>query len=504
MKATVLPINKKPSIITCIHHAYPCAIIESKELAYVYVEDFGVSQWDILTYDTTVEIDENNIKVLEKGNGKKTDTVLWRECKEKDEIIVNIDYIKLNDFARYVDVFLFGDDLQEEITRVDKTCGFRWNPYGFFIEKTMYCYDTKAYTYLKLVIDNNIMQGYASQNGEEWEYIDKIDMSEFCVGRKMHIGVHMHFGGNYYDVWKKMNFIQLLYNESNPYKGIYLDYYFFPRKNVDNSYMYFSNFLDTHYDLLYDALDCFGTIHEYLRWNIQHLYYVELCLDEFVVRNRAAYNRYHYDHYNLFYGFDDDKKVFYAMGYGENSTPIVSEIPYDVITKKSIKSEKIIRYKYNSNEVTVLKFNIKPVIDGVYEYVNDVDSSEKFSNLLTGENVVYGISILKMLASTEIGKYNIRWDKRISFCIKEHSRLMQERLEFLFENKYIEKNDFDLLNPMCVEMNHISSVILGLVLKNMMRPMNTEGIDENLLRLYDMEKQFCTKLLECLCMEIYD
>ena len=40
----ILPINEHPSLSTCIHHAYPIAIIEAKELARVRVEKFNKNE----------------------------------------------------------------------------------------------------------------------------------------------------------------------------------------------------------------------------------------------------------------------------------------------------------------------------------------------------------------------------------------------------------------------------------------------------------------------------
>lgn len=295
-----------------------------------------------------------------------------------------------------------------------------------------------------------------------------------------------------------MNFIQLLYNGSNPYKGICLDYYLFPRKNIDNSYGYFLNFLDTHYDSLYDALDCFKSIHEYIRWNIRHMYYVNVRLDEFYVTERSAYRREHYDHYNLFYGFDDGKRVYYIMGYGKKDTPVVSELPYEVLDGEIKIGTDLVRYKYSTNEVTLLKFNLKMVIDGLYEFLNDVDSSEKVSNLLAGEQVSYGISILKILADTESGRFNFRQDKRIAFCLSEHSKLMKERLDYLYENAFLKATEYESLTPLCDEMVNTASILLAQVLKNMLKPVQAEIIDNNLRKLYELEKHFCTDLLECL------
>lgn len=359
----------------------------------------------------------------------------------------------------------------------------------------MYGFDTKIYTFLKLRIENGLVKGYASKDGINWEYLTEKQIPYSDNTSKMHIGIHMYFGIDYFTIWKSMNFIQLIYNHENEWKGIDLDYYFFPRKNVDNSYMYFPNFLDTYYDVIYDVLDCFSTIHEYIQWNIKHMFYPEICLDEFFVPNRYSYNESHYKHYNLFYGFDDERKIYYIMGYGRNSKPIISELPYDVFENDIIRSEKIVRYKFSTNDVINLKFNINAVKSGLFEYLNSINSSEKVANLLTEEPLEYGVSIMKILANNPRARFKVRDDQRIPFCILEHSKLMKERIQFLYKNNYLKEESYFQLEIRCDEIIRIASMIMAVVLKNSISSINTDRLDGYLLQLYDLERELCQKLL---------
>ena len=135
--------------------------------------------------------------------------------------------------------------------------------------------------------------------------------------------------------------------------------------------------------------------------------------------------------------------TLYSSFHGQASTVAfgiidpVKTLSYDVLNYNNIiTSANIVRYKYLANQVTELKFSIKPIISGLYEFLHDVNSSEKVGNLITGENVFYGISVLKKLATTDIGKQNIRSDKRIAYLLFEYSRIMEERLNYLYENNY--------------------------------------------------------------------
>ena len=489
----ILPLNEKPSVITCIHHAYPCAIIESRDLVRVQVDDIEDYQWKSFAENSSIAVKDGLVSVLGQHTKECAEAVLWRECEAKDSIVIKVDYIKNIDNGRYIDIFCFEEDFKKEIFLEDKSFGFRWNPYGFFVKKEMFFFDTKAYIYMKIEIENCVMKGFASIDGIIWKLLREVDISELCKDSNPRIGIHMHMGKNFFNMWKNMNYIQLSYNDSNPYKGIYLDYHFFPRKNVDNGYACYIGFLESKYEVLYDVLDCYNSIHEYVKWSIMHNQYVEICFDEYYVRDRKAYQKEHYNHYNMLYGYDDEQRVYYIMGYGANSTPVVSTLPYDDFTIDIVTSEKLIIFKYEASCVSNLEFSIKSVVQGIHELLHDIDSNAKNANIMTSEKLDFGLSILKRLANEE--KNKIIYDKRVAFCIMEHCKLMRSRLEFLYEEKYLNQESYDGLKSICDKMVFSSECLLNQVLKNMLRQISFEIIKQTLLDLYDLETNFCEELL---------
>ena len=492
-KKRILPINEKPSVITCIHHAYPCAIIESKELVRIQVDSYKEYQWNLYSENSSIVLEDELVSVLKQRSKRNADAVLWRECGIRDSIVIKVDYIKNIDNGRYIDIFCFDNSFKDEIILQDKSYGFRWNPYGFFVKKEMFFLDTKAYVYLKIEVEDYVMKGFASVDGINWELLREVNIGEVCKSGAPHIGIHMHMGKDFFDMWKNMNYIQLLYNDSNPNKGIYLDYHFFPRKNVDNGYSSYIGFLESKYEVLYDMLDCFESIQEFVKWSIMHNQYVEICFDEYYVRDRKSYQKEHYNHYNLIYGYDDSQRSYYIMGYGANSTPVVSTLPYDDFTLDIVTSEKLIIFKYEASCISDIDFSIKAVVQGLHELLYDIDSNAKNANIMTPEKLDFGLSILKRLASEE--KNKIIYDKRVAFCIMEHCRLMQSRIEFLYEEEYLDENSYPELKAICDQMVLKSECLLNQVLKNMLRRINFDIIKQSLLDLYDLETTFCEKAL---------
>ena len=351
----ILPINPNPSIRTCIHHAYPTAIIESDLLANLSIRNEKVEAWETSIKNVKFSVNDNEVSFYQLEPGKAV-CAFWRDLKLEEDIIIDVKYLKKRDFIRHIDIFVASDEIENELSLEDKSMGVRWNTYGYFKRKEMYAYDTNLYTFIRFARKDQMITCYASSDGKNWTTLFSSVIEENQYSK---IGIDIDFGDDRYNDWKIMNYIQLLYNTSNEYKGISLDYYFFPRKNIDNSYMYYSNYLDTIYDNKTELADLFGSIHDMLHWNISHGYYVNMCLDEFYVPDRAKYQRGHYNHYNLFYGYDDEEKLYYIMGYGKKGSPIISTIPFSMISYEIINNENIVRYKYAINEITHFEFDIK-------------------------------------------------------------------------------------------------------------------------------------------------
>lgn len=492
-----LPLSSKPSIITCIHQAYPCAIIESKELASIIIADKNKDKWCQTTQNTMVEEKNNRILIFQKEEMDNSATVLWKSCKCEEEIEIYIEYFKEMDNNRYIDIFLF-DDLQEECLLQDKNFGIRWNQYGLFVKKEMYGYNTKIFRHIKFYRKNNSISCFVSMDGKEWSNFTNRKIPKEWEDFDLKIGIHFNFGFNTFCIWKKMNLIQLAYNTSDPCKGILLDYFVIPRKNYDNSYFWFSNYLETIYDTIYEISDLFTNIHEYIQWNIRHGYYVNIALDEFFVPERSSYKKEHYQHYNLFFGYDNYAKKYKIMGYGKQSKPFISELSYEELSEEIVTSEKIVRYKYVINNNVNMKFCISIITSGLRDFIMGENTSYKYANLLTEKPMIYGISIFPYLIENEQGRKEIRIDTRISFCILEHSKLMKERIDYLFKKKYISQEQYPRFDFLIMEINKLAEGLLKIIIKNKVKPIYDDRIDEMLKKLYNEYNTFCNELISTL------
>ena len=227
----ILPINPNPSIRTCIHHACPTAIIESDLLANLSIRNEKVEAWETSIKNVKFSVNDNEVSFYQLEPGKAV-CAFWRDLKLEEDIIIDVKYLKKRDFIRHIDIFVASDEIENELSLEDKSMGVRWNTYGYFKRKEMYAYDTNLYTFIRFARKDQMITCYASSDGKNWTTLFSSVIEENQYSK---IGIDIDFGDDRYNDWKIMNYIQLLYNTSNEYKGISLDYYFFPRKNIDNS-----------------------------------------------------------------------------------------------------------------------------------------------------------------------------------------------------------------------------------------------------------------------------
>ena len=305
----ILPINLEPSLTSYVQHAYPNAIIESRELLTLYVSNMNNYIWTSDSNDIEYKIANEHIFLYENSDRKSTDFFIYRNCKTEDEIILRPEYLKLTNNLTYIELALTKGKCINELN--DNIFSLRWSQYNICINDKEYAFDTRKYNFLKFIRKGINLYAYTSMDAIEWTTIDQLTLEG---DNTLMLNLHIYLGGNQYLEWKFMNYLQLIYSDIDS-NGVWLDYFMFPKKGMDASYQYFCHFLDTTYIKLDEYLEIFHNIHDFIKWNISKLIYVNICLDEFYILDRNAYQKEHFNHFNLFYGYDDEKQLYYILGY---------------------------------------------------------------------------------------------------------------------------------------------------------------------------------------------
>lgn len=157
----------------------------------------------------------------------------------------------------------------------------------------------------------------------------------------------------------KTNYIQLVwYEHDGEYTGYEMNF------NI-NFFKYWDNFKREY--LSNDILNKNNiNIINYIENAIKSDKYLYLCLDEYYIPKRKAYNKYHFYHDVLVYGLDSQNEIFYLCGYDDNMNFNFSECSYSNMKDASPNNIELLsinkNYNYNIN-YDIIKYNINGLIN---------------------------------------------------------------------------------------------------------------------------------------------
>lgn len=481
-----LPINIYPSITSYIHHSYVNAIIESNDLLGLYVKDIEKHAWFSDSVDINYRIEDNCLYLTSDSKRKDTDFYLWRKLDNNEELVVRIDYIKRIDHLVYIEIFL-SENIFDKNSRL---FSIKWNKYDININEKLYNYDTKKYIYYKIIKANMNVNAYISDDGEEWIFLSEGLISNDIINKDAVLSLHIYIGNEQYQAWKYMNFLHLIYRNSD-FNSINLDYFIFPRKGFDASYNNYCHFIDTVYEDYREYATIFSSIHDYIRWNINNSYYVNICLDEFYLGEIDCHN----NHFSLIYGYDDEGSSYNIIKTNRSGKTISTSIGYEVLDNKdAVIGNDIVKYRFNTN-AALFEFNTELFILQIKEFITGRDPSIKNANILTHQKEVYGLQIFNELMHTIKGRDRLINDRRVSFVLYEHCSIMKDRLHYLFENGFLKGSNVDELKKLCKEMLNTSVILKNLVIKNRASRNIEANIMEKIKMLFNQEITFYNALL---------
>lgn len=487
----ILEINKTPQLTSYVQHSYTNAIIDKQMIASFYVNDLNRNRWEAQRSDILwICNKEADIMHLCEAKGRiSASFCMKRKCSVTDEVVVKLVDIKLVDSMSYICLGI--NENGKIIDKQKSNFWFYWNQYDITTDNGHISYGDHFNLYYRMTRSDNSIQISVSRDMKKWDVLYS-SVCKLSASKEYDFYIEIYYGENQYEHWIGTNYVQLFYDE-NDVNEVYLDYYMFPRKGSDASYQYLCHFLDSEYIDFQQYQKIEGVnIHRFIKNSILQDYYVNICLDEYYISERCAYFSYNYSHYNLFYGFDDKKREYYILGYGANGKLVTSTLPYKIM-KKPIYENSIVRYRYRVNQCEY-KFQLSYLKDLLWEYLEGGNSSQRYAGLLANRDGIYGIKIFEKLTNTERGKRLLIEDRRISYVLYEHCKLMQSRLSYLNKKGYIHMDNRRELLEKCNLMVKTSEVIKNLVIKNFFYHNYESNIIVNVNKLKEAEIDF----LECL------
>ena len=97
--------------------------------------------------------------------------------------------------------------------------------------------------------------------------------------------------------------------------------------------------------------------------------------------------------------------------------------------------------------------------------------------------------------ATEEPQKIIFFDRRVAFCILEHSKLMRERLDYLYSNFYLQNESYlNLVNQNDAIIDK-ATTIMNLVIKGMLKNKDYPVLLDYLVEMKELERTFFEDLL---------
>jgi len=170
-------------------------------------------------------------------------------------------------------------------------------------------------------------------------------------------------------------------------------------------------------------------------------WYILGYFDEYHIKAKAAYGKFHFKHSIFIYGYDDAEELFYGIGYVDDTNYKTFTFSFDEFRlalpndfdreNEKFKPQGIDRIEFNAvkeNHDYKFEFNLKEVYIGISDFLN---SRNSFGEDRKG--IVYGIECEREFANYILGNKNSYLDIRYSRLFMELKDIMVRRLNYLVE-----------------------------------------------------------------------
>lgn len=242
--------------------------------------------------------------------------------------------------------------------------------------------------------------------------------------------------------WFYSNFIQLAFDK-NIFAPVPLCFYMYdyacnPWLNVHRLQRETFSMLDKEIvDFVVDSID--------------RGYYVYLNVDEYFIPDRGDYQKKHFSHDTLVYGYDLGLRTLKILGFNKVGAYESSEVSFNEFSQSYHYLDKIENncnqiYLYQYNQAGKYDFNAKLVKETLEDYLYSRNTSERFSMIAEPWDRAYGMESYEYLQKyfQNLLANKVHTDIRLLHILWEHKSCMKLRTEYMYENGFIENpNDVE-------------------------------------------------------------
>ena len=431
IKGIELPISTTPEVRTYSYYALPQCIIMAEERIGKRIAEFEIIETNQDDW-TSIGLKKEGTKWVydsEDKYNRACNGCIYRPLANNDGYVhIKIDFQQDPEPWAAINVFVTDDKENILLGDNDYICRF-----GNFIHDGVSLYYSGKKEEIAVRQDGregefvlSLSKGKLESFFGQGKQIKKIGEKRVTTGKRLYIGVQVKHNENAFYPWLFSNFIQINCNIDCKFRG--LDYYCFFR---DERHDIVNYFLDYSY-LTSEDMEYYGVV-KLLKWELCQKRYVEMKLDQYYIKGRDEYHSKHFEHQILIYGYDDTRKCFLLVGYSNNGKIQKFTIKYKE-AEQSIKRYpeadiKRISYCQGLRWYEFIPEYVQKVCQDYLEGRNtELDAQAYFP---IEKERVYGMKIYEQL-NTNTGINVLVADRRLSYLLYEHKRLMKERLKYMY------------------------------------------------------------------------
>lgn len=192
--------------------------------------------------------------------------------------------------------------------------------------------------------------------------------------------------------------------------------------------------------LFHDTYDIVGIdIIQVLINMLANGYYVGGNYNEEYIPGKQAYGVEYFPHDYLLIGFDNEKEIFYSVGYLTKQF-VNYEISYVnmrmALTSLANKKPVFNFYQYNTEAEVMV--NIEKILSALQDYLSSSNSLRQYT-----KGLFYGLDAIDNLGEYYIADGNqSNFDHRYTKGLMEHKNIMLKRIKYLCSHQYITDNEY--------------------------------------------------------------
>lgn len=235
---------------------------------------------------------------------------------------------------------------------------------------------------------------------------------------------------------------------------------------------------------------------DFIHTMIDSGYYVTCSLNEYYIPSRISYQKKHFSHGVMIYGYDDEEKVMMIAGYDRTGNFNSNTLSYEKFIKSfwDVKREDDNCSCFKRNDKTY-EMDVQLMKELLYDFIYSLNTSEKYrmvQNPLT--DCLWGIDACRRILPDNEESL----DQRYFYTIYEYIRLMKERY-LIISNLYSVSNK--ALETKLIKMEEQLHILLFLCIKYNLKPMVElySKIKYMLMNELDKEKLILQEFYTLLC-----